>query len=109
MKKLDKEDQVLGGRVNRTRRKGWPLAKRERKDEDKEEEVAKRGRKEDKRWTKERMEKLDKKEEVAKEIWLPILLHPLVDLLTTCEAFVANYFSSKLHHQSTTPVLPTCT
>ena len=78
------------------------MAKRERKDEDKEEEVYKR-------WTKERMEKLDKKEEVAKEIWLPILLHPLVDLLTTCEAFVANYFSSKLHHQSTTPVLPTCT
>ena len=55
------------------------------------------------------MKTLDKKEEVAKEIWLPILLHPLVDLLTTCEAFVANYFSSKLHHQSTTPVLPTCT
>ena len=44
------------------------------------------------------MKTLDKKEEVAKEIWLPILLHPLVDLLTTCEAFVANYFSSKLHH-----------
>ena len=62
MEKLDKEDQVLGGRVNRTRRKGWPLAKRERKDEDKEEEVDKRGRKEDKRWTKERMEKLEKKE-----------------------------------------------
>ena len=55
------------------------------------------------------MKKLDKKEEMAEEIWLPILLHPLVDLLTTCEAFVANYFSSKLHHQSTTPVLPTCT
>ena len=50
------------------------------------------------RRTKGRMKTLDKKEEVAKEIWLPILLHPLVDLLTTCEAFVANYFSSKLHH-----------
>ena len=52
------------------------------------------------RRTKERMKTLDKKEEVAKEIWLPILLHPLVDLLTTCEAFVANYFSSKLHHHT---------
>ena len=79
----------------RTKRKSWPRG------------GGKRTRR--KRWTKERMEKLDKKEEVAKEIWLPILLHPLVDLLTTCEAFVANYFSSKLHHQSTTPVLPTCT
>ena len=52
------------------------------------------------RRTKGRMKTLDKKEEVAKEIWLPILLHPLVDLLTTCEAFVANYFSSKLHHHT---------
>ena len=53
-----------------------------------------------KRRAKGRMKTLDKKEEVAKEIWLPILLHPLVDLLTTCEAFVANYFSSKLHHHT---------